>query len=92
VSIKVYLHKTHRRYTGDLEMIEVEGETIGACLKAIVARFPEMQPALFQANDAGKLQKNIEIYLNLESAYPDELARPTKDGDQIHITVMLAGG
>ena len=25
-------------------------------------------------------------------AYPNELAKPVKDGDEIHLVVMLAGG
>ena len=34
----------------------------------------------------------VEVYVNLESAYPDELAKQVKDGDEIHLTYMLAGG
>ena len=32
------------------------------------------------------------LLLNLESTFPQELAMPVKDGDEIHIAVMLAGG
>jgi len=38
------------------------------------------------------LANNIEVYVNLKSAYPNELAIPVKDGDEIHLTVMLTGG
>ncbi|MBW1912190.1 MAG: MoaD/ThiS family protein [Deltaproteobacteria bacterium] len=34
----------------------------------------------------------IEVYVNGETAYPDELARQVRDGDEIHLLVMLAGG
>jgi hypothetical protein len=40
----------------------------------------------------GTLLNAIEIYINLKSAYPGELVKPVKDGDDIHITLMLAGG
>jgi hypothetical protein len=30
--------------------------------------------------------------MNLQSAYPNELAKPVKDGDEIHVTLLLAGG
>jgi hypothetical protein len=43
-------------------------------------------------NKKNKLINVIEIYVNLKSAYPDELARQVKDGDNIHITLMSAGG
>ena len=39
-----------------------------------------------------QLLNNVEILLNHISAYPNELAKPVKDGDEIHLVVMLAGG
>ncbi len=89
MSVKIYIHKTHRQHTGGQEMIEVSGQMVGDCLDALVDRHPEMEKILF---DGGKLNKLIEIYLNMESAYPDELLKPTKDGDEIHITLLLSGG
>ena len=90
MSIQIHIHKTHREYTDGLEVVEAQGETIGACLNDMVIRCPGMAAKLFTA--PGQLINTIEIYHNLESAYPNELARPTQDGDEIHITVMLAGG
>jgi len=40
----------------------------------------------------GRVLNGIEIYINHKSAYPDELAKPVKDGDEISITLVLAGG
>ncbi len=90
MSVKINLHKTHRSFAGGLEAVDVEGRTVGECLDALVERFPEMEEKLFARK--GKLLDVIEIYLNLESAYPDELARPVKDGDEIYATIILAGG
>ena len=82
MSIKVHIHKTHRQYTKGMEAVEVEGDTVN--------QFPVIEKEVFDKK--GNLRNIIEIYINLESAYPDELARPVKDGDEIHITYMLAGG
>ncbi len=90
MSIQIHIHKIHREYTDGLEIVEAQGTTIGACLNDLAARYPGMADQLFTA--LGQLINTIEIYHNMESAYPDELARPTQDGDKIHITVMLAGG
>jgi len=90
VSVKINIHKTHRQFTNGLNIVEVDGNTVGACLDSLVRKFPGMEKALF--NKKGKLANVIEIYLNLKSAYPDELAKPVKDGDDIHITLMIAGG
>ena len=90
MSIRVYLHKTHRQYVDDLESVEVNGQTVGECLQDLVRSYPQMAPALFDGPD--KLLKTVEVYLNMQSTYPEELAKPTKSGDVIHITLLLAGG
>jgi len=90
MSIKINIHKTHRQFTNGLDIVEVDGNTVGACLDNLVKQFPDMGKVLF--NKKGKLVNVIEIYVNLKSAYPDELARQVRDGDNIHITLMIAGG
>jgi hypothetical protein len=55
-----------------------------------VKKYPGMESSLFGKN--GKLSNIVEIYVNLQSAYPNELAKQVKDGDEIHVTMMLAGG
>jgi len=90
VSVRVSLHRTHRQFTGGLETVEVQGETVGDCLHHLVKEYPGMGEALFE--EKGKLRYHIEVFLNLQTTYPQELAMPVKDGDEIHITVMLAGG
>jgi molybdopterin converting factor small subunit len=90
MSVTLHLHKTHRHYTDGTQTLETEGNTIGECIDRLIERFPGMQEALF--DDKGLLKNQIEIYLNMESAYPDELKKPVTDGDDVYITVMLAGG
>jgi adenylyltransferase/sulfurtransferase len=88
--VKVHIHTTHRQFTNGLEVVEVEGRTVNECLTQLVRQFPGMEKALFAKKD--KLLNNVEIYLNHASAYPNELMKPVKDGDEIHLVVMLTGG
>jgi molybdopterin converting factor small subunit len=90
MSVKVSIHKTHRHFTGGLGTVEVKGETVGDCLKDLVEHYPGMGKVLFKPD--GKLHPLIEIYLNMKSTYPDELKKPVKAGDELFITLMLAGG
>ena len=90
MSVKVHIHKTHRQFTNGLEIVETQGNTVGECLKDLVRQHPAMGNNVFAKN--GKLSSLLEIYVNAESAYPDELAKRVKDGDAIHITLMLSGG
>lgn len=90
MSVKVNIHRTHRIHTDGLEMVEVEGQTVGDCLDHLIEQYPGMREGLFDKR--GKLLNVVEVYVNNESAYPEELAKPVQDGDEIHLILMLAGG
>jgi molybdopterin converting factor small subunit len=90
MAVKVNLHVTLRQHTGGRETVEAEGKTIGECLRSVVKHFPKLESAIFDKK--GGLSHLVEIYMNLQSAYPNELAKPVKDGDEIHVTLLLAGG
>jgi molybdopterin converting factor small subunit len=88
--VKVHIHVTHRQYTNGLEVVAVEGNTVGECLNHLIKQFPGMEKALFAKKD--KLLNVVEVFINHETAYPNELIKPIKDGDEIHLVIMLAGG
>jgi len=90
MAVNVSIHKTHRQFTNGLEVVAVEGKTVGECLTHLIKQYPGMEKALFAKKD--KLHNNVEIYLNHATAYPNELAKPVKDGDEIHLVIMLTGG
>ncbi len=90
MSVKVHIHTTHRQYTDGLEVVDIKGNTVGDCLNHLVQQFPGMESALFAKKD--KLHNTIEVYVNHATAYPNELMKPVKEGDEIHLVVMLAGG
>ena len=88
--VNVHIHTTHRQFTNGLEVVSVEGSTVGECLNQLIKQFPGMEKALFAKKD--KLLNNVEIYLNHSSAYPNELVKSVKDCDEIHLVIMLTGG
>jgi len=90
MSVKVHIHTTHRQFTNGLEVVDVEGSTVGDCLNYLIKQYPGMEKALFAKKD--RLLNNVEIYLNNASAYPNELVKSVKDGDVIHLVTMLTGG
>ena len=90
MSVKVHIHITHRQFTNGQDMVNVEGNTVGECLTHLIAQFPGMEKALFAKKD--KLRNVVEVFVNHATAYPNELLKPVKDGDEINLLVMLAGG
>jgi molybdopterin converting factor small subunit len=90
VSVSITVHNSHRAFTDGLPVVAVDGATVGECLDDLISRYPGMKDQLFDGR--GGLRHTIEIYLNMESAYPDELKKPVRPGDEIHLTILLAGG
>lgn len=90
MSVKVHIHPSLRHITGDRDVVEVEGSTVGESFNNLVAEYPELEEWLFEEKE--KLSKYIDIFVNDESAYPDALGKPVKGGDEIYILMQIAGG
>ncbi|MBN2076362.1 MAG: MoaD/ThiS family protein [Dehalococcoidales bacterium] len=90
MSIKVHIHPSLQYITDDREMFEVNGSTVGECLSNLVAEYPDLEEWLYEEKE--KLSKYIDIFVNDESAYPEELKKPVKNGDEIYILMQIAGG
>ena len=72
------------------DVVEVRGTTVGECLNQVVKQFPNMKKQLF--TPTGQLFDNILISVNGASVYPEQLAKPVKDGDELKIVFMISGG
>ena len=90
MSVKVNINPALYQYTNNQGMVEVNGDTVGQCLDHLVKQFPGIEKGLFDKK--GKLLNYIDIYVNGKSAYPEELAKPVKKGDELHIVITIAGG
>ncbi|MFC1991909.1 MoaD/ThiS family protein [Chloroflexota bacterium] len=90
MSVKINIPSTLSHLTGEQDVVDVNGNTVGECLNQLVDQFPGVKEPLFAKG--GKLNNVVEIYVNLESSYPEELAKPVKDGDEIHLIIIVAGG
>jgi molybdopterin converting factor small subunit len=90
MSISVHIHGAHRQYTDGRSSIEVEGRTVGDCLRDLVRRCPGIEERLFDRK--GKLLPVVEVFVNHRSTFPEELAMQVSDGDEIQLTLLLAGG
>jgi len=90
MSVGINIHQSLRHLTNGKAIVEVDGNTVGSCLNNLVQQFPGIKPKLF--DEKGKLLNYVDIYVNLESSYPKELAMPVKDGDKLSVTLIIAGG
>ena len=90
MSVKVIMPVFLQAFTESEEMIEVNGATVGDCLGALTKRHPGVRKML--VDDTGKLLSYVGVYINGQNAFPNEMSRPVKDGDEIHVLYALGGG
>jgi molybdopterin converting factor small subunit len=90
MSIKINLPSYFLPYTNDKSIVEVKGTTVGECLNQLVKQFPDLKKMVFDKK--GKLHAYIGLYVNGEDAFPQQLAKPVRDGDEIHILYIIGGG
>jgi molybdopterin converting factor small subunit len=90
LSVKIDIHPSFSRLTNGQTVAEVNGNSVGQCLNELVKRFPQLKKRLFEKD--GTLSRIVDIYVNGESAYPEELEALVKDGDELHIVVIISGG
>lgn len=90
MSIKTIIPVYLRSLTDDKEEITLDGSTVGECLDQLTEQFPRMKKMLLDSD--GNLYDYVSIFINREDAYPNELAKPLKDGDNLHILYVVAGG
>jgi molybdopterin converting factor small subunit len=76
--------------TDEVRVANVIGATVGECLKNLVSQIPRLEAELFRGD--GKLEKSLNIFINGESAYPEELEKQVKDGDYLNILNVVTGG
>jgi molybdopterin synthase sulfur carrier subunit len=90
VSVKIKLPHSLAKLADGQAVVEVSGNSVGQCLEQLARRFPGLKKRLFEKD--GSLSRILEIYVNGESTYPDDLATPVKDGDEIDSLVRISGG
>ena len=90
MSIKIDVPFYLQSYTSGMQVVEVNGNTVGECLNHLVKQFPGMKKMLLNQN--GRLYSYVNIYINGRDAHPEELAKPVKDEDELRVLYIISGG
>ena len=90
MSIRINMPIFLQPFTENKETFEAEGETVAECLGVLMKTYPDVRKML--VDDNGKLHSYVGIYINGQDAFPGEMSRKVKAGDEIHVLYALAGG
>jgi molybdopterin converting factor small subunit len=90
LKVKIDVQYFLMHLTEDQMVVEVEGNTIKECLDQLIARYPKVKKWLYRAD--GGIANFIDIFINLDSVFPNQLSDPVKDGDVIYIVMMHTAG
>ena len=90
MNAKIYFHGYISPYPNLVNIAEVSGDTVSECLDHFVNLYPGIKKVLFDEN--GKVCEYFWIVVNTDVVSVEELAKPVKDGDELHIIPMIGGG
>jgi molybdopterin converting factor small subunit len=90
MSVKVNIHSDLQNLTDGQSIFEVMGHNVGECLSGLMKEFPSLKEELMDKR--GNLSMNVDVLVNMESSYPEELAKPVQDGDEIIVMPLRTCG
>ena len=90
MSIEVEISPVFARYADNQASVTVKGKTVGECLQDLVRQHPDLKKIILTRE--GKLQHSFDVFINGENAYPGEMEKPVRDGDKIHVVLLIHGG
>ena len=90
MTIKVNLTPYFYDMTKNNVVVEANGRTVREVIEDIDRRYPGFKKEC--VDEQGKLHSYLEIYINQESAFPDELKHKVIDNDEITILPVIGGG
>lgn len=80
-----------RKLTGEREVIEAEGATVGDVLDAANQAYPGLKNRI--CDDSGNIRRFVNVYLNDEDIrFLEDRATAVKPGDELSIVPAIAGG
>jgi molybdopterin converting factor small subunit len=88
--IKVNIHPYYIHLTNNQDVIEVQGTTVGECLKSLMKQYPDFEQIFFDEN--GTFTDEVNIFINYGTIFPEELSKPVTNGDELHIIPTIMGG
>ena len=90
MSVRVKLHQYFRDMAAGREVVEAKGSTVLELVNDLEEKYPGIREHLLDKK--GRLQGFVEIFVNSAVVYPEDTGMKLKDGDEVEILTIVAGG
>ncbi len=91
MTVKVLIPGPLRRYTANLESLELEGSSVSEILADLTGRYGDLKKHLY--NEDGKLRNFVNVYVNDEDIRDlNQQETSVQASDVISIVPSIAGG
>ena len=87
---QVEIPPRYRGPTKGCSRVEVDGDTVRACVEAVESQYPGFLELVFDAD--GNLRRFVRLCVNGDALDRDAVDAPLGAGDQVQILASVAGG
>lgn len=90
MTVKVRLHQYFQDMAKGQTVVEAKGTNVREMIDDLESNYPGIREHLLDSR--GRLQGFVELFVNTQVVYPESTAMPIKDGDEVEILMIVAGG
>ena len=91
MSVKVLIPTPLRPFTDELEVVEIQANSVSELLKRLTDRYQGLQKHLF--DETGRFRSFVNVYVNDEDIRSlSQWETPLKETDVVSIIPAIAGG
>ncbi len=88
MSVSIRLNQVFLDATANREIVQVEGRTVGECLKDLVRQYPELESRIFDP------EQNLSALVIARGSMllPNQLDLPVADEEELQVLPLIYGG
>jgi MoaD family protein len=89
--VEIYIPAPLRPYVGNADRVQLEAETVGEAIRALVQSYPQLRPQLL--DEQGRVRRHVNVFLNDRNVNElGGLEVQVRDNDKILLLPAIAGG
>ncbi len=91
MAINIRIPTPLRKLTGEQEVVQADGATVGELLRSLDATYPGLKDRI--CDEQGNVRRFVNVYVNDEDIrFLEEQATAVRAGDELSIVPAIAGG